>query len=249
MVCHVRLIEKPALNDPILIEGLPGIGFVASIVTLHLIRELNAKPFAEIKSSAFQDFSISTEDGGVVSSENRLYYFRRGRGGDLVFLYGNTQALTSSGQYELYGCILDILQSLGGKTVITLGGMRVESVSSPLKVYCAATDEEMLERAIKHGATVIKGGHIFGAAGLLIGLGKIRGMRGLCLLGETTGQYPDSEAALAVMEVLQNVIDLDVEVGELDLKAKETAGYLYEFISEPRYEKGEKDDVSFRWFI
>ena len=67
MVCHVRLIEKPTLNNPILIEGLPGIGFVASIVTLHLIRELNAKPFVEIKSSAFQDFSTSTEDGGIAS--------------------------------------------------------------------------------------------------------------------------------------------------------------------------------------
>ncbi|MCD6529629.1 PAC2 family protein [Candidatus Bathyarchaeota archaeon] len=249
MVCHVRFTEKPTLNDPILIEGLPGIGFVASIVTLHLIRELNAKPFAEVKSSAFQDFSTSTEDGGVASSENRLYYFRRNRGGDLVFLYGNTQALTPFGQYELYGRILDVFQGFGGETVVTLGGMRVESVSSPLKVYCAATDEEMLNKAVKYGATVIKGGHIFGAAGLLIGLGKLRGMHGLCLLGETTGQYPDPDAALAVMEVLQNVIDLDVKVSGLDLKAKETVDYLYEFVSEPRYEKGEKGEVSFRWSI
>ena len=249
MVCHVRLIEKPTLNDPILIEGLPGIGFVASIVTLHLIRELNAKPFVEIKSSAFQDFSTSTEDGGIASSENKLYYFKRRGDGDLVFLYGNTQALTPFGQYELYGHILDVFQDLGGDTVITLGGMRVETVSSPLKVYCAATDKETLNRAIKYGATVIKGGHIFGAAGLLIGLGKIRGMRGLCLLGETTGQYPDSEAALAVMEVLQNVIDLDVKTSGLDLRAKENLDYLYELMGETRYEKGEKDEVSFRWFI
>lgn len=116
-------------------------------------------------------------------------------------------------------------------------------------MYCAATDKETLNRAVKYGATVIKGGHIFGAAGLLIGLGKVRGMQGLCLLGETTGQYPDSEAALAVMKVLQNVIDLDVEISRLDLKAKETFDYLYELMGETRYEKGEKDEVSFRWFI
>ena len=31
MVVIIDIIEKPKLNDPILIEGLPGIGFVANI--------------------------------------------------------------------------------------------------------------------------------------------------------------------------------------------------------------------------
>ena len=48
MVCAVEIYEKPELNDPILIEGLPGIGFVANIAVLHLINELKAKRFAEI---------------------------------------------------------------------------------------------------------------------------------------------------------------------------------------------------------
>lgn len=31
MVCTIEISEKPKLNDPILIEGLLGIGFVANI--------------------------------------------------------------------------------------------------------------------------------------------------------------------------------------------------------------------------
>jgi len=54
MVCVVRMLEKPKLNDPVLIEGLPGIGFVANISALHLIQELKAKLFAEIHSSSFK---------------------------------------------------------------------------------------------------------------------------------------------------------------------------------------------------
>ena len=38
MVCSIDISEKPKLNDPILIEGLPGIGFVANIAALHLIQ-------------------------------------------------------------------------------------------------------------------------------------------------------------------------------------------------------------------
>lgn len=248
MVCVVKFIEEPKLSNPILIEGLPGIGFVASIVTLHLIRELNAQLFAEIRSSAFQDFSASTDDGKVVSPQNQLYYVRRNGEDDLVFLYGNTQALAPFGQYELCGCILDSFQSLGGKTVITLGGMRVDTVSSPPKVYCAATDEVMLNKAVEKGAAVIRGGHIFGAAGLLIGLGKMRGLSGLCLLGETLGSYPDSEAAFAVMKILQEIIDLEVGLSGLDIKAKEAVDSLYGLLSKPRYGKGEKD-ISFKGFV
>ena len=55
MVCKVQIYEKPVLNDPVLIEGLPGIGFVANITALQIIKELNAKLFAQIQSSAFQD--------------------------------------------------------------------------------------------------------------------------------------------------------------------------------------------------
>ncbi|MEM2876082.1 MAG: PAC2 family protein [Candidatus Bathyarchaeia archaeon] len=241
MVCAVRLLEEPDLLNPILIEGLPGIGFVASIVTLHLIRELNARLFAEIKSSAFQDFSTSTEDGNVLTPKNQLYYKKRGGGReDLVFLYGNTQALTSTGQYELCGYILDLFQRFRGKTVVTLGGIHTPEVSMPPKVYCAATDKETLEKAAAKGAFIIKGGQIFGVAGLLIGLSKMRGIHGLCLLGETVGDSPDPEAALAVMKVLQDVVGLDAGLSGLDLRAKETS-FLHEFISKPYHTKGEKD--------
>jgi len=54
MVCSVEIYEKPQLNNPILIEGLPGIGFVANIAALHLINELKAKKFASIVSASFR---------------------------------------------------------------------------------------------------------------------------------------------------------------------------------------------------
>jgi len=72
MVCSIDISEKPKLNDPILIEGLPGIGFVANITALHLIKELKAVRFAQIFSSAFQDFAITAEDGSARTPTNEL---------------------------------------------------------------------------------------------------------------------------------------------------------------------------------
>ena len=112
MVCSINITEKPQLNDPVLIEGLPGIGFVANIAALHLIKELKAVRFAQIFSSSFQDFAITTEDGGARSPTNELYYAKHPEGGrDMIIWYGNTQALTTVGQYELVGKVLDICKN------------------------------------------------------------------------------------------------------------------------------------------
>src|SRR4030042_4136552 len=99
MVCSINITEKPTLNDPILIEGLPGIGFVANIAALHLIKELKAVKFARVFSSAFQDFAVTTGDGTARSPINELYYVKSANGGrDLIIWYGTTKALTTVGQ-------------------------------------------------------------------------------------------------------------------------------------------------------
>ena len=43
MVCAVRIDEKPKLNNPIMIEGLPGFGQVGRLVAEHLVKEFKAK--------------------------------------------------------------------------------------------------------------------------------------------------------------------------------------------------------------
>ena len=249
MVCVVQVYEKPVLTDPVLIEGLPGIGFVANISALHLIQELKAKLFAEIRSSSFQDFAITAGEGKARFPINELYY-HKGRDGerDLIILYGNTQALTTVGQYELCGRVLDVAEELGCRYVITLGGFkREEKVESP-RLYCAATDRETVRDALGLGARII-GGHIFGAAGLLIGLGKLRGIKGFCLLAETPGFYPDATAARKVLNAVCKMLRLKVDLSRLDVAAETTHNVLKSFclVSPPTEER--KKESEFRGLI
>jgi len=249
MVCVVQVYEKPVLNDPVLIEGLPGIGFVANISALHLIQELKAKLFAEIRSSSFQDFAVTAGEGKARFPINELYY-HKGRDGerDLIILYGNTQALTTVGQYELCGRVLDVAEELGCRYVITLGGLkREEKVESP-RLYCAATDQETVRDALGLSARII-GGHIFGAAGLLIGLGKLRDMKGFCLLAETPGFYPDATAARKVLNAVCKMLRLKVDLSRLDVAAEATHNILKSFglVSPPTKER--KKESGFRGLI
>ncbi len=249
MVCAIEIHEKPNLNDPILIEGLPGIGFVANIAALHLINELKAKRFAEIISASFQDFAVTTEEGGARSPINELYYYKRDEGNrDLIIWYGNTQALTTFGQYELCGKVLDIVQELGCRFVISVGGFKKDEVKTMPEVYSAASDDETLSQALNLG-TKIMVGHVFGIAGLLIGLGKLRNLKGFALLVDTLGMYPDANAARSALEILSKYLNLKIDLTRLDSAAEETKKILESFGMIRKITEEKKKEEQLRWFI
>jgi len=250
LVCNVQFYEKPKLNNPVLIEGLPGIGFVANIATLHLIKELKAKLFAEMHSSSFQDFSITTEQGKVRFPVNEFYYYN-GRNGerDLILLYGNTQALTTMGQYELCGRVLDVAEELGCHYIITLGGLRRDEKITTPKLYYAASDKETVKDATSLGAQVL-GGQIFGVAGLLVALGKLRSFKGFCLLAETPGFYPDARAAQVTLKPICEMLHLNINLERLDTAAEETRKILESFgLLESPLEERRKEESEPHWFI
>jgi len=248
LACLVQVREKPALNNPVLIEGLPGIGFVANIVTLHLIRELKAKRFAQVFSSSFQDLSATTSDGRALSPMNELYYYKAdGNGRDLIIWYGNTQALTTVGQYELCGRILDLAQELGCGYIITIGGYKQDQVKEIPDVYCAASDPETLQEALSLG-TKIMVGNIFGIAGILIGLGYLRGFKGFSLLVETPGTHPDVNAARYALLALNKFLGLQVNSSGLEQAVEEIKKMLESF-GWVKIQKGGKKKDEFRWFV
>jgi uncharacterized protein len=250
VVCSIQIYEKPKLNDPILIEGLPGIGFVANIAALHLITELKAKKLAEIISSSFQDFAILTQEGRARSPINEIYYVRREDGGrDLIIWYGNTQALTTPGQYELCGKVLDLAQDLGCRLAISLGGYKKDEVKCAPTMYSAASDEETL-REIQGLETKIMLGHIFGIAGLLVGLSRLRNLKAFALLVDTEGMFPDVNATRTALIALNKFLNLTVDLSTVEDAAKETKRLLESFgLIRNIQEEKKKEEEALRWYI
>jgi len=214
--CDIKILEKPKLKNPILIEGLPGIGLVANIAIAFLIKKLEAKILGEIRSPAFPEISVVEKTGILKPPFCRLYYYkgRRDEERDLILLYGNTQALTRRGQYELCGVILDVSEIFGCKYVITLGGYRPGKRVERPNLYYAASDPETARTAASLGAEIL-GGQIYGVAGLLIGLAALRGMQGFCLLAETSGDRLDVVAAREVLKAISGFLGLRLDLEEL----------------------------------
>jgi len=218
--------KKPKLKKPLLIEGLPGIGNVGKLAVEHLIENINAVKFAELYSKDFPPQVFINSDGTVKLVNNEFYYWKAKNKDqrDLVLLTGDYQGLSSNGQYELVEAILDVIEDLGVKEMFTLGGYGLGHEIKEPKVLCATTSTHLVKTMKKYGAVFKKnepGGGIVGASGLLLGLGKLRGLEGTCFMGETPGYLVDPKSAKAVLKILAKITKIDLNLSELEKKAKE----------------------------
>jgi len=213
----IKEIAKTELHDPILVEGLPGLGLVGKIAMRYLIKQLEAEKFAYLYSPHFPYFVIVSKKGRVRLLRGTFYFWKNKDGkNDLIFFTGDSQSQTIEGQYEISDRILDFAKKSNTKLVITLGGYRMEAKDKP-RVMAAATSPELLDKALQAKATLSPtGSPIVGTAGLILGLSHFRKIEAICLLGETRGYLPDPRAAKSVLEILQAMLGLDVDLTGLD---------------------------------
>ncbi|MDI6884477.1 MAG: proteasome assembly chaperone family protein [Hadesarchaea archaeon] len=218
----IKILQRPRLRKPILIGGLPGMGYVGKLAAEHLLEQLHAKKFAEIHSPHFPHHVV-IEDGGVLRAlRNELFYVRAG-GNDIIIWVGDVQPISPEGHYEVVEGVLDEMKTLGVKQVFTLGGYATGKYSKVQRKVIGMGDTRLLEKLDARGVVVErKGGPIIGAAGLLLALGQLRGIPGVCLLGETHGMVVDHRAAQAVLRVLVDVLGLKVDMSNLEQRAKAT---------------------------
>jgi len=209
----IEELVKTELNRPILIEGLPGLGLVGKIAIRYLTRQLSAERFAYLYSPHFPYFVLVSKKGSVRLLRGTFHFWKNKKGkNDFVFFTGDSQAQTIEGQYEISNRILDFARQCEIKMVVTIGGYRVEAKDKP-KVIAAATNPELLNKALQAGAIISPmGSPIVGTAGLILGLAHFKKIDALCLLGETRGYLPDPRAAKSVLEVLQTVLSFDVDL-------------------------------------
>ena len=107
--------------------------------------------------------------------------------------------------------------------IYTLGGYGVGRELRHPRITGAATEIGLVEKLRKIGV-VFKdepSGGIVGASGLLLGMGKLRGMKGVCLMGETSGYMVDPASAREVIKVLAKTLDMEIDLSGLESKAKE----------------------------
>jgi uncharacterized protein (TIGR00162 family) len=229
----IKVITKPKLRNPILVEGLPGVGNIGRVAVGYLIEKLKAKRFAHLYSEHFFPFVMLHENYQVKLLKNQFYYWKAKKKGqrDLILLIGDCQPLSPEGHYKVVESIIEFAQKFGVKDIITIGGLATGEIEEKPEALGAVTHKELLKKYRGYNIKFTAGekvGYIVGAAGLLLGIGKEKGMKGLCLLGETSG-FPivtDPKAAEVVLNSVTKILKLKLNMDKLEDRVKEMESFI-----------------------
>jgi hypothetical protein len=230
MPTKILLTKKVALNNGILLVGLPGIGLVGKIAVDYLLKELKPLKVGEIYSDSFPP-SVHTKNSKIHLIKNELFYLTYKKQ-DFFILAGPVQPTldfkvgSAHEHYEFSETLVNYFKSTGVKEIITLAGINIgdKRLNQKPGVIVAGTDDEILKTWNKFGTKEDKKeGLISGAAGLLVGLGKLHNMSGACLMGETNAQlvYGDQGSAKRVLEVLSKRFKFNLNMKKIDKEAKD----------------------------
>jgi len=249
----VRRIKEVKLKDPILVEGLPGVGHVGKLVAEHLVAELKADKIIEIYSPHFPPQVMVQQDGTIKQVRNEVYAFSGQNGQpDLLLVVCDYHSATNEGHYELTGIFLDIAQEFGVKRIYALGGYGTGQFVDKPMVLGATNNISLVEEMKQHDVIFHEnepGGGIIGVSGLLLGLGGLRGIDAVCLMGVTSGYLVDPKSAQEVLRVLCKALNINVDSQALQERAKEMekiVGKLQEMEkAQMPYECGGDEDLRY----
>ncbi len=229
-----RLVEycSPVLQAPVLVQGLPGLGYVGKISVDFLVDHLRTSRFAELYSSylTLEDGSLGINvrpDGGFDLPKYEFYAYTD-TVPNLILLTGNIQPI-SWGQFEVSDQVVSFVERLGCKTLVAIGGYRTPVAEERGTVYAVVDSDSMREKLQGSSVKITSGGQVNGACGLVLGLGRQRGISCLGLLGATDVTYPDAIAAKSVVKTLAWLFGLSLNYGELDSAMAEIESRMEKF--------------------
>ncbi|MFW5918824.1 MAG: proteasome assembly chaperone family protein [archaeon] len=243
---EVEQVDAAELDDPVFVEGLPGVGHVGKLVAEHLVEEMESTLVRRVYSEHFPP-QVGIDEEGVGTLAHAEFYAIETDGRDVLVLTGNHQAGDGAGHYRLTETFLEIADSFGATEIFALGGVPTGELIEEYSVLGAVSDDEQIERLEDLGVEFRSeepAGGIVGTSGLLLGMGGRSGFDAACLMGETSGYVVDPMSARAVLEVLEELIDVEIDYEALDDRAEEmeeVLGRLKEMEAGPSPGGGDDD--------
>ena len=158
--------------------------------------------------------SLKLADGGgssLFSSSN-----------DLLLLTGDSQPVVPGSEYILSEQLLDLITKFKISNIFSLASYVTGTFVNEPKIYGTATNPDIVKSFRSFNISTLDNGNITGMNGLILGLGKLRGIEGICLLGETSGYVIDAKASKNLLEILNKVLGIKINMDEMNKRSKDT---------------------------
>lgn len=251
--------KKPRLKNPVLIAAWPGMGDVALKAALYLKDKLKAQEFAEMAAADYFHPSGIWIDNSVIHTVpqpvGKFYFYKNpGQGPDIVIFASDAQPFVEKGDSYARE-IIDFAISLKVNLVYTFAAMPLpmEHTQMP-EVHVVATTQAILDDFAKRNLKPMPSGQISGLNGLILGIAKEKGLKGVCLLGEIpfyTIQIENPLASMVLLSTLSQALGIAVDLSDLQKHAEQIQQeieHLIEYLKNPMEEERPIDQKEIDFF-
>lgn len=235
----IKIVETSKFNleNPILIEGFPGVGLVGTISATYLAEKLNMKPFGHIVSEKFPPLTAIHHYAPL--HPIRLYKSKKH---NIIVLFSEF-IIPLESIYELSEVILTWSKKRNIKEIISLGGIVLGGEQD--EVFGIVSTKDLLKNLKKANITPIKEGATTGVSGVLLAECAAINFPAISLLAESKPDYMDPRAAAMVLEALKSLTGLKFDTDELIEESKTIEAKMKELIERAKdahkhYKKVEK---------
>ena len=221
---EIKKISNFKANNPVFIEGLPGIGNVGKVVVDFLIEQLKAKKIMSLFSYNLPNSVFVNEKNLVELPRIEIYHKKMGNK-DFLFLAGDVQPSDELSCYQFCEEIIKLCHKHKCKDIITLGGIGLIDIPKQPRIFCTGNTEQAVKKyAVKNIQTNLYGivGPIVGVSGLLLGMAK-HDTKAVSLLAETYGHpmYLGVKGAKEILKYLNQRFSFKVKITKLDKEIKD----------------------------
>lgn len=240
----IQYYSHPELKHPTMIAAWPGMGFLAKISADYIRRRIKAKQFAEITYY----HNVLVYNKGKVELAPISHKFYCSEEHNLIICVGDAQPSIPEESLRLAETIADIALKFKVKRIYTMAAFPNEYSETP-KIYGVFTNEKIRPVLEELGVEILEDeGAINGLNGVMVGVAGLKGIEGVCLMGDITyANVPQHLSSKAVLEVLTKLIGLDIDTKLLDKRAKRIDSSIRKRLDilEDDQETFERDETKF----
>lgn len=200
---EVILDKKP--KNPIIIEGFPGFGLVATIACEFLLDHLKTEQIGKVIFEETQPM-VAIHDNKVVEPLG-IFYNK-----EYNVIIVHAVAPSQGQEWKIANVILDMAKKLEAKEIISIEGVGSGDEIKQSTAFYYSADAKRAKKFNEIGIKPLKEGIIMGVTGALLVKDNYLSS---CIFAEAHTNLPDSQAAAKIIEVLDKYLGLKVDYGPL----------------------------------
>jgi uncharacterized protein len=213
---EVKIIEKQKIpSGTTMLFGFPDVGLVGVIAASHIISELNLTEVAYLDSELLPPLIVLHE--GLPHSPIRIF------GNHSVLLAVSETAVPADSIQHITRTLIDWGKNKNVKLMISMSGIPVQDRQDihELKVFGAASNSSVLKMIRDKGMEILKEGYMVGPQAIMMHYCARIGVPAITMLAQCFYNYPDPEAAAAMVKELAKITGTRVDVSALLEKGEE----------------------------